>query len=80
MTKTDVGGHKMSNTDSLRDLNWTDFEKTGSIHAYLKYKGVIPHSEGSEKNTDKYNSGSLDNTSDSDNGRGAREGENVGFY
>lgn len=79
----------MSNTDSLRDLDWTDFEKTGSIHAYLKYKGVIPHSKGSEKNTDKYNSGSLGssdksgnsvNSSNSNNERGAREGENVGFY
>lgn len=29
----------MKNADS-GDLNWTEFEKTGSIRSYLKYKGI----------------------------------------
>lgn len=29
----------MNNADNS-DINWTEFEKTGSIRSYLKYKGI----------------------------------------
>lgn len=25
------------------DISWIEFEKTGSITAYLKYKGILPN-------------------------------------
>ncbi len=53
--------------DDLRNYTeWQEFEKTGSITAYLKYKGIYNKNKDEENNDNSHTE--------------VRDGEPVGYY